>query len=74
MLCIAIAVKKQRISYMIKQLHIQYFHWYYNDHLLLWDKIAKEAENLAELGITTPTVLALPGKGWTNIRAPDRQW
>ncbi len=37
---------------MIKQLHIQYFHWYYNENELLWDKIAIEAQNLAALGIT----------------------
>jgi len=52
MLCNAIAAKKQRTTYMNKQLHIQYFHWYYNDHLLLWDKTASEAKNLATLGIT----------------------
>lgn len=31
---------------------IQYFHWYYNEADNLWTKAAKEAANLAEMGIT----------------------
>lgn len=31
---------------------IQYFHWYYNEPDNLWTKAAKEAANLAEMGIT----------------------
>ena len=31
---------------------IQYFHWYYNEPDNLWTKAAKEASNLAEMGIT----------------------
>ena len=38
---------------MIKQLHVQFFHWYYDDNKLLWDKITGEAKKLAALGITS---------------------
>jgi alpha-amylase len=37
---------------MYKQLLIQYFHWYYADNELLWNKVKNEAENLSKLGIT----------------------
>ncbi|WP_199118486.1 alpha-amylase [Pedobacter sp. ASV28] len=37
---------------MQNQTLVQYFHWYYNEKDNLWTKIAKEAENLANLGIT----------------------
>ncbi|WP_443943933.1 alpha-amylase [Pedobacter sp. AW1-32] len=32
---------------------IQYFHWYYNEEQNLWLKIAKEAENLKNIGVTS---------------------
>ena len=38
---------------MNKQLHIQYFHWYYNDNELLWDKVANETKHLTTLGISS---------------------
>ena len=37
---------------MENQTLIQYFHWYYNEPENLWTKAAKEASNLAEMGIT----------------------
>ncbi|RZL48055.1 MAG: alpha-amylase [Pedobacter sp.] len=37
---------------MQNQTLIQYFHWYYNEPDNLWTKAAKEAANLAQLGIT----------------------
>lgn len=37
---------------MQNQTLIQYFHWYYNEEEHLWVKLAKEAENLSQLGIT----------------------
>ncbi|WP_316842348.1 alpha-amylase [Pedobacter gandavensis] len=37
---------------MDNQTLLQFFHWYYNEADKLWIKAAKEAENLAEMGIT----------------------
>lgn len=37
---------------MQNQTLIQYFHWYYNEKEPLWIKLAKEAKNLSQLGIT----------------------
>ncbi|MCX2575392.1 alpha-amylase [Pedobacter sandarakinus] len=37
---------------MQNQTIIQYFHWYYNEQDNLWTKVAKEASNLKEIGIT----------------------
>ena len=37
---------------MTNRLLIQFFHWYYNDEQLLWQKATQEAKHLAELGIT----------------------
>lgn len=37
---------------MNNQTLLQYFHWYYNGDEKLWDKAIREAESLAEMGIT----------------------
>lgn len=46
---------------------IQYFHWYYNEEEKLWVKAAKNAENLAEIGVTMvwlpPAYKATSGEG-----------
>ncbi|PST82019.1 alpha-amylase [Pedobacter yulinensis] len=37
---------------MTNQLLIQYFHWYYNEEQLLWEKVKNDAGWLASLGVT----------------------
>lgn len=37
---------------MTNKLLIQYFHWYYNDNEILWSKVARQAAELASLGIS----------------------
>lgn len=55
------------ISYMDNQTLLQYFHWYYNDEDKLWVKAKKDAQPLAETGITgvwlPPAYKAQAGQG-----------
>ncbi len=37
---------------MANKILIQYFHWYYNDTEILWNKVAQQAGALSALGIT----------------------
>lgn len=41
-----------KIELMQNQTLIQFFHWYYNEEQNLWTKVATEAPNLKEMGVT----------------------
>ena len=51
---------------MANELLIQHFHWYYNDKDTLWNKVAQQAKELADLGITAawlpPAYKGIEGK------------